>query len=114
MVPFLAQNNKEEETKAYQSSPGQRRVSAAQQITNNFMKAIWSLGDSDRFHLTRKITAIMKELHKPEESIFTKHQRLVHKSYEIWRVRFSSMKMEINTIVYICIYLDFYIHDHDH
>ncbi|KAI7937553.1 hypothetical protein MJO29_014868 [Puccinia striiformis f. sp. tritici] len=49
-------------TGGYLETPIQRPISVAQQITDNFMKAIWSLGDSDRFDFRYEIPELIKRI----------------------------------------------------
>ncbi|KAI9616102.1 hypothetical protein KEM48_005359 [Puccinia striiformis f. sp. tritici PST-130] len=49
-------------TGGYLEPPNQRPISVAQQITDNFMKAIWSLGDSDRFDFRYEIPELIKRI----------------------------------------------------
>ncbi|POW03729.1 hypothetical protein PSTT_10910, partial [Puccinia striiformis] len=52
----------EKKTGGYLETPIQRPISVAQQITDNFMKAIWSLGDSDRFDFRYEIPELIKRI----------------------------------------------------
>ncbi|WAR62696.1 hypothetical protein PtB15_15B283 [Puccinia triticina] len=49
-------------TGGYNASPNQRSISVAQQITDNFLKAIWSFGDSERFDFRQEIPELVKRI----------------------------------------------------
>ncbi|KNZ45371.1 hypothetical protein VP01_819g2 [Puccinia sorghi] len=49
-------------TGGYNASPNQRPISVAQQITDNFLKAVWSFGDSERFDLRQEIPALVQRM----------------------------------------------------
>ncbi|KAA1070421.1 hypothetical protein PGT21_011973 [Puccinia graminis f. sp. tritici] len=47
-------------TGGYNASPAQRPISVAQQITDNFLKALWTFGDSERFDFRHEIPELVK------------------------------------------------------